>query len=93
MTDRDWDFISEQIGKVRFSRRRNMWLGGSKNEDEFHDYDAVTYISPSNFSNDPHPEPSFKKMKKQVGKKKPTKRKKENRIAEKSLLLSTRVGK
>ena len=53
-----------------------------KTEDEFPSQDSVTYIPPT----------SFNTIKKQVGKKKPSKKSKEQRIADKSISLSERVG-
>jgi hypothetical protein len=53
-----------------------------KTEDEFPSQDSVTYIPPT----------SFNTIKKQVGKKKVSRKSKRERIADKSVSLSERVG-
>jgi len=63
----------------------NRWVNPPsrmKTEDEFSSQDSITYIPPI----------SFDTIKKQVGKKKPSKRSKEQRIADKSISLLERVG-
>ena len=63
----------------------NKWVNppsGMKTEDEFHSQDSITYIPPT----------SFDTIKKQVGKKKPSKKSKRERIADKSISLAERVG-
>jgi len=53
-----------------------------KTENEFPSQDSVTYIPPT----------SFNTIKKQVGKKKMSKKSKRERIADKSVSLAERVG-
>ena len=63
----------------------NKWVNPPsrmKTEDEFPPQDSVTYIPPT----------SFDTIKKQVGKKKVSRKSKEQRIAEKSVSLSERLG-
>ena len=63
----------------------NKWVNPPsqiKTEDEFPLQDSITYIPPT----------SFDTIKKQVGKKKVSKKSKEQRIADKSISLAERVG-
>ena len=63
----------------------NKWVNPPpkmKTEDEFPPQDATTYIPPT----------SFDTIKKQVKKKKTTKKSPKDRIADKSILLAERLG-
>ena len=63
----------------------NKWVNPPsrmKTEDEFPPQDAVTYIPPT----------AFNTITQQVGKNKPSKKSKRERIADKSISLAERVG-
>lgn len=86
MSDKNWDFMLEQLGKERLSPTMNRWtnpeLRKLETEDEFPDKIGVTYIPPSQFDT----------IKKQVGKKKISKKPKKERIADKSVSIAERLG-
>ena len=74
----------EQVNKERFYKRPNPWLCPIKENQEFPDSMGQTY---------PTSDTLVTKVKKQLKKKKPNKADKVDRIAEKSLLLSAKLGK
>ena len=92
-TDRpvEWIDVLEQVGKKRFvpaSQDSNRWVNPPKqikSENEFPAQEPV--IFPFGHYTRQYPSPSFDKIKKQVGKKSP-KKKKRDKVVELSLLLS-----
>lgn len=83
----DWNTVCEQIGKIRYKKSHGEVLDrlGLTNESEFLGSDEMPYGQPPLPQPDP---PSFKVMKKQVGKKKVSKKPKKERIADKSVKLA-----
>ena len=90
----DWARICKQIGKQRFQQTANRWLKSNdlQNEGEFDNHDAVPYGMSLPYTNNAPDVPSFKKIKKQVGKKKVSKKSKKERITDKNLKLAESLG-
>ena len=90
----EWNDILIQLNKERFKRTENRWITaqGFRLENEFPQSDfPQNELLPQDAVTHTHAT-SFNTMKKQVGKKKPSKKSKEQRIADKSVSLAERVG-
>mgnify|MGYP003627603224 CR=1 FL=1 len=88
-----WSYILEQVNKDRFYKRPNPWLHPMTE-----DLDTTTNLSissdtsSSEFSKNFPDEISLKTINKQIRKEKKPERKRMERIINKSLLLSTKIG-
>ena len=92
MTMSEADVIFLQLAKTRFNPKSDRWvtLSELKSESEFSDSDVVPDQPHSHaFASNP----SFPTITEQVRKKQVSKKSKKDRIVEKSLLLSARLGK
>ena len=85
----EFDLIMAQIGKTPFSPRMGKWvtLPELRSEDDFTDADIVPDQPHSHASN-----LAPRTITKQVGKKKPSKKSKRDRVSAKGVLLADRVG-
>ena len=97
----DWNLICEQIDKIRFKKKTNSLVFPQREEfddgivtapSDLSDTDAQTYSSTDMFNRQDYPKKKVRKIKNQLRKKTP-KKKKEDRIVDKSLLLSARLRK
>ena len=82
-----FSFMKEQVGKKNVTHSPSKWVYPTENqtEDEFHASDEIPYGTTPNAT-------SFAVMKKQVRKKKVSKKSKEQRIEDKSVSLAERLG-
>ena len=87
----EWRNMCEQIGKTRYRRTHNKWINPNqyRTENEFPDVDAIPYGMTPPISPDAT---SFQVIKKQVRKRKLSKKTKKERIADKSVFLADKLG-
>ena len=91
----EWNDILIQLDKERIKRTENRWTSaqGVRVENEFPQTDfPQNELPPQDTTTYTHAN-TFNTMKKQVRKKKVSKKSKRERIADKSISLSERVGK